>query len=153
MYRGRIGFDTNQKASLQNFLKDSPLKSFSESMISEKLGYRLDIITNKYPDSEQVIARTKDENTNIFNEVPLNMSWPDGIYSLSHLAIPFPKDDPLYGINPLKTPFRHIQLGNIYLRGERNVLRIPENDLMRLRCNPFWDYIESRIKKAILEDN
>lgn len=148
-----ILFDTNRKASLQNFLKTPSLYSIKESMISEKLGYRLDIITNKNPDSEQVVVRTKDENTNIFNEVPLNMSWPDGIYSLSHLAIPFPMDDPLYGINPLKTPRSHIQLGNIYVRGERNVLRIPEQDLMRLRCNPFWDYIESRIKKAIFEDN
>jgi hypothetical protein len=140
-----ILFDTNQRALLRNFLKTSPLASLNESRMSENRNYTLAIITNKNSDSEEIIARIQDENTNSFNEVPLNMSWPDGIYSLSHLAIPFPMDDPLYGINPSKPHPDHIQLGNIYLKGERNVLRIPEKDLMRLRCNPFWDYVKSRI--------
>jgi esterase/lipase len=147
-----ILFDTNQRALLRNFLKTSPLASLNESRMSENRNYTLAIITNKNSDSEEIIARIQDESTNSFNEVPLNMSWPDGIYSLSHLAIPFPMDDPLYGINPSKPHPDHIQLGNIYLKGERNVLRIPEKDLMRLRCNPFWDYVKSRIKKAIAEE-
>ena len=146
-----IVFDTNQGALLRNLLKTSPLASLNESKTSDKRGYTLAIITNKNADSKEIIVRTQDENTNSFNEVPLNMRWPDGIYSLSHLAIPFPMDDPLYGTNPLKTQHNHIQLGNINIRGERNVLRIPEKDLMRLRCNPFWEYVKKRIEKAIIE--
>ncbi|MHC5183262.1 MAG: hypothetical protein ACYSPI_03175, partial [Planctomycetota bacterium] len=49
-------------------------------------------------------------------------------------------------------PRSHIQLGDIYMRGERNVLRIPEKDLMRLRCNPFWEYVKRRIEEAITKD-
>jgi hypothetical protein len=37
------------------------------------------------------------------------------------------------------------------MRGERNVLRIPEKDLMRLRCNPFWEDVKNRIEEAIIE--
>ncbi|MHC5185172.1 MAG: hypothetical protein ACYSPI_13010, partial [Planctomycetota bacterium] len=48
-------------------------------------------------------------------------------------------------------PRSHIQLGDIYMRGERNVLRIPEKDLMRLRCNPFWEDVKNRIEEAIIE--
>ena len=147
-----IIFDTNQRALLKNFLKTSPLKSLDESERSKKRGYTLAIITNKNANSGEIIARTQDESTNGFNDVPLNMSWPDGIYSLSHLAIPFPMDDPLYGTKPLETPQSHIQLGDIYMRGERNVLRIPEKDLMRLRCNPFWEYVRRRIEEAITKD-
>ncbi|MHC4525982.1 MAG: alpha/beta hydrolase [Planctomycetota bacterium] len=145
-----IVFDTNRSASLQDLMKTPPLKSFNESRTS-KTGYRLDIITNENPDSKQVVIKTKEESGSISNDVPLNMSWPDGIYSLSHLAILIPIDDPLYGTNPQKGPYSHIQLGNINTRGERNVLRISENDLMRLRCNPFWEYVKKRIEKAIIE--
>ena len=104
------------------------------------------------PDSKVVVVRTKGENENFFNDIPLNMSWPEGIYSLSHLAIPFPIEDPLYGTNPSTTPNKHVHLGNIYLRGERNVLRIAEKDLTRLRCNPFIDYVKDRINAIIQED-
>ncbi|MHC4961990.1 MAG: alpha/beta hydrolase [Planctomycetota bacterium] len=76
-----IVFDTNQRALLKNFLKTSPLASLNESGISDKRNYTLAIITNKNPDSEDIIARTQDENTNSFNDIPLNLSWPDGIYS------------------------------------------------------------------------
>ncbi|MFZ9024671.1 MAG: alpha/beta hydrolase, partial [Anaerohalosphaeraceae bacterium] len=147
-----ILFDTNKRALLQNFLKTSPLASLNESEAYEKRHYTLAILTNKDPDSKEIIARIHDENATTMNEVPLNMSWPDGIYSLSHLAIPFPMDDPLYGTDSVKPHSRHIQLGSINMRGERNVLRIPEKDLMRLRCNPFWDYITDRIKKVIAEE-
>ncbi|MHC5085942.1 MAG: alpha/beta hydrolase [Planctomycetota bacterium] len=147
-----ILFDTNQRALLQNFLKTSPLASLNESEASDKRNFTLAIITNKDADSKEIIARIQDENAATFNEVPLKMSWPDGIYSLSHLAIPFPMDDPLYGTDSVKPHSRHIQLGSINMRGERNVLRIPEKDLMRLRCNPFWDYVTDRIKKVIAEE-
>ena len=80
------------------------------------------------------------------------MSWPAGVYSLSHLAILFPIDDPLYGLINLKSPPTNIQIGNLDTRGERGVLRISERDILRLRCNPFWDYVKSSVKKAIAED-
>ena len=147
-----VVFDTNQKALLQNFLKTSPLKSFNESTMPKKHGYTLSIITNKDVDSGEVIARTRNEDSSSFNDVPLNMRWPDGIYSLSHLAIPFPMDDPIYGIKSPDSPKSHIKLGDIYMRGERNVLHIPEKDLMRLRCNPFWEYVKKRIKATITKD-
>ena len=148
-----VAFDTNRYALLHNFLKTPQLKAFSKSGISQKLSFRLTIITNKDPNSEEIVARTKEENADSFKEVALNMRWPRGIYSLSHVAMPFPVDDPLYGTNPSKATYNHVQLGNVYMRGERNVLRISEQDLMRLRCNPFWDYVESRIKNTIFKDN
>ncbi|MHC4258522.1 MAG: hypothetical protein ACYSUH_09160, partial [Planctomycetota bacterium] len=85
--------------------------SLNESEASDKRNFTLAIITNKDADSKEIIARIQDENAATFNEVPLKMSWPDGIYSLSHLAIPFPMDDPLYGTDSVKPHSRHIQLG------------------------------------------
>jgi hypothetical protein len=61
--------------------------------------------------------------------------------SLSHVALPFPPDDPLYGERP---PGKGLFLGQPAIRGERGLLRIPSDWLLRLRHNPFYDYLERR---------
>ena len=72
------------------------------------------------------------------------MRWPHEVYSLSHVALPFPPDDPVYGgPNAGKSP--GIQLGDIALRGEKGVLQVSGTDMLRLRWNPFHDYVAKRI--------
>jgi hypothetical protein len=70
--------------------------------------------------------------------------WPKGVYSLSHVALPFPPDDPIYG-GPEVADGPGLQIGNLALRGERGVLQVSATDIMRLRWNPFFDYMENRI--------
>ena len=69
-------------------------------------------------------------------ESPLGLSWPDSVYSLAHVALPFPAGDPVYGIHPTGGS-SGVHLGDIALRGERGVLKIPASDMLRLRSNPF----------------
>jgi len=74
----------------------------------------------------------------------IGLSWPKDIYSLTHVALPFPPQDTLYGGHPQdKSP--GIQLGAISLRGERSVLQIPAADMLRLHWNPFYPYVELRV--------
>ena len=73
----------------------------------------------------------------------LGMQWPDGVISLSHVALPFPADDPIYGAGPPPSEDT-IFLGESNIRGERNLLRIPASLLIRLRHNPFFPYLERR---------
>ena len=68
------------------------------------------------------------------------------MFSLSHVAIPFPPDDPVYGGVPKAgTGEAGIALGSIFIRGERNLLLIPDNYFRRLRYNPFFAYLSSRV--------
>jgi hypothetical protein len=60
------------------------------------------------------------------------------------VALPFPPDDPLYGALAPKDA-GELFLGQQALQGERGVLTIPENFLLRLRHNPFYAYQEARI--------
>ena len=54
----------------------------------------------------------------------IGLVWPDHVYSLSHIALPFPGNDPLYGgDDPGESP--GIQLGTVALRGEKGVLQVP----------------------------
>ncbi len=64
--------------------------------------------------------------------------------SLSHVALPFPPNDPVYGQSePNDT--ETIYLGQIPLQGERGLLLFSAEWLLRLRYNPFYDYVESRV--------
>jgi hypothetical protein len=38
-----------------------------------------------------------------------------------------------------------IHLGDIALRGERGVLHIPPAEMLRLRWNPFYSFLETRV--------
>jgi len=142
-------FDFNQNAFMKNYIKSPLLRSILEAQKSKRLSYALTIITNSDQDSDLVVARTKDEDMDSFAQVQLQQSWPQGVYSLSHVAIPFPVDDPVYGIETSNTSSDHIQLGSLYLRGEKGGLRISEKVMLRLRCNPFWEYVSGRLNDLI----
>jgi len=58
--------------------------------------------------------------------------------------LPFPPDDPLYGVNQPKDS-KTVFLGQMAIKGEKNLLRFPADWLLRLRHNPFYDYLETRV--------
>ena len=73
----------------------------------------------------------------------LDLAWPKSIYSLSHVALPFPANDPLYGVEE-EEQSPGIRLGSLAPRGEKGVLQVPAADMLRQRWNPFYSYIEQR---------
>ena len=66
---------------------------------------------------------------------------------MSHIALPFTEDDPLYGRIPHAE--HPLQLGAIALRGERNALVVPEASLNRLSYNPFHAYMSAQIEALL----
>ena len=67
----------------------------------------------------------------------------EAVFSLSHVALPFPPDDPLYGSSPPEKSGQ-LFLGSQALQGERGLLKISGDYLLRLRHNPFYDYLQRR---------
>ena len=64
--------------------------------------------------------------------------------SLSHVALPISPDDPLYGRRP-PTSDRILFLGQMAIQGERGLFKLPTDWLLRIRHNPFYDFLEQRI--------
>ena len=62
---------------------------------------------------------------------------------MSHVALPIPPDDPLYGRRPPDNE-DVLFLGEMALQGERGLLIFPDDWLLRLRFNPFYTYLETR---------
>ena len=71
------------------------------------------------------------------------------MYSVSHVAIPFPLTDPVYGRDEIAGAPPVIRLGTLSPRGERAVFSVPSDTLLRLTCNPFFEYQRGRLAKWI----
>jgi hypothetical protein len=70
------------------------------------------------------------------------------VFSLSHVALPFAPDDPLYGYEAPRDD-RHLQLGSVEVRGENGVLNVPGWMLTRQRSNPFHRYLLDRVESFV----
>lgn len=136
-------FNINLHSGIQSLLKWSPSQLVKALRRNPNRNYVLGLVTNQSTASEKMIFQTLQPGSEITTDVDLNLSWPTDVYSLTHVALPFPPDDPVYGgEESLKSS--GIQLGQTALRGERGALRIPASDLLRLRWNPFYDFLEDR---------
>ena len=65
------------------------------------------------------------------------------------MAIPIPPDDPLYGVIEHPDADPRLKIGDLSPRGEKQVLTVPVNIMMRLRHNPFFDYMEKRLNQIL----
>ncbi|MHC4946961.1 MAG: alpha/beta hydrolase [Planctomycetota bacterium] len=141
-------FDVNMTGDLEGFIRDNHRPLLKGLEQSDALPYRLTVITNEGSGSIAAVARTKPERSAEFTETPLGVEWPPQAFSLSHVAIPFAPDDPLYGtVDDPKA--EHLRIGALTLRGERNVLTIPASYLVRLRHNPFHAFMLERMRAAV----
>jgi hypothetical protein len=135
-------FDINRTAIKTPLLIDDPGPQTARIMDDPALPFAVTLIANESADSDRVVALAKPPFSAVVTErTPLELDWPDDVVSLSHVALPFPPDDPLYGERP---PGKGLFLGQPAIRGERGLLRIPSDWLLRLRHNPFYDYLERR---------
>ncbi len=106
-------------------------------------GFTVSLITNRFGADGPVIERHWPAGQATFTDTPLRQTWPEEVYSLSHVALPFPPEDPVYG-GSQAAPSPGVQLGNLVMRGENGVLTISPAAMLRMRWNPFYSYLEGR---------
>ena len=137
-------FDINRFAAKSSLLISDPAPFTNRLMAEKELPFVITLITNENPESREVVARRKlPLAAEVSNTEALNLAWPRGVISLSHVALPFEPDDPLYGQGPPRKEDT-LFLGRMAIQGERDLLKIPYSFLVRIRYNPFYDYLETR---------
>jgi len=141
-------FDINRVSEVEQLLKEDPGPKIEAMFRDESLSFTVSLVTNESNDSRGVVVRRKMPGSLKIAEISLGLKWPRGIYSLSHVALPFPINDPLYG-GSCSGGNPGIRLGNMELRGERGVLLISAADMLRLRWNPFYPYMERRLLEFV----
>jgi alpha-beta hydrolase superfamily lysophospholipase len=144
-------FDVNRTLKFTPLLRQSSYVAVDVLAPKTPQPYRFTVIANASDDTDTTVERSIAPGRLDAEIRPLNLSYPPGIFSLSHVAIPFPMDDPLYGIQPdpqTKSEFGY-SLGTIEARGERGALIVDQDYLTRLSCNPFFSYLLERVDDAI----
>ncbi len=136
-------FDINRSKIKSTLLVSDPGPLTTALMQDDTLSFHLTIVGNEAPDSDRVVSRRKNPHSSSVSIEPLGVDWPVGVISLSHVALPFPMDDPLYGTRPYDSE-GILHLGNIAFQGERGLVKFPADWLLRLRHNPFYDFQERR---------
>ncbi len=134
-------FDMNHIAEVDHLLAGNPTAVLDGLLKQSARPYALSIITNRGESAANAdVFLRRRVNGGKFETSALDLSWPDGVYSLSHIALPFPISDPWYGAGR----DGKLTLGNLALRGERGGLRISPADMLRQRWNPFFPYLLKR---------
>ncbi len=141
-------FDINRFTEATPLLKATTEKLTRKLLADSALPFNLTVVTNQDESSRHLVARHKAPRSRHVENKPLNLEWPRGVYSLSHIALPFPPDDPWYGQASMNNP-NTVPLGHIELHGEKGLLAIPSNFVIRLRYNPFYSYLSQKITTAL----
>ncbi len=100
--------------------------------------YDVSVIRNRGVDKQGVEVATLLAGAREFVHAERDQRWPDGFFSLSHIALTFRADDSVYGDGKgdSELPF---SLGALAPRGEAGLLKLNSDYFLRARYNPFYE--------------
>jgi alpha-beta hydrolase superfamily lysophospholipase len=144
-------FDVNRTVKFGPLLRPSSYVALEQLTPKTPQPYRFTAIVNANEDSHATVERSIAPGQVQAADRPLALPYPPGIFSLSHLSIPIPMDDPLYGMlpDPRSRNEFGFNLGAMDARGERGALVVDQDFLTRLPSNPFFPYLIARVAEGI----
>lgn len=142
-------FDLNRAADLTPFISEASEVALPNLLPPGPRTYRTTVITNATPQTENMVERSTAAGKTDEQTRALNLSYPKDVYSLSHVALPFPSTDGLYGSEPDPKEDFGIRLGRKSMRGEVGALVVSLDSLLRMTSNPFYPYMHDRIEEVI----
>jgi len=145
-------FDVNRHQALAGVIAPTQVAALERIRNATHLPYRVTLIANQNAESLDVASYVREAGTSEARMTPLPLAWPEGVFSLGHVALPFPPDDPVYGLTPDPKAALRYPLGAFAGRGESGALIVPLGMFARLRCNPFFDVIRSKVAETCRED-
>lgn len=136
-------FGLNRVDVIEHLLSGNPTEELTTLLAEPNPAFSLTALVNARENdgslTRDVVIRRRAAGKDAITDEATEMAWPKDVFSLSHIALPFPQEDPLYG---------HGQsgdipnLGNRALRGERGTLVISPGEMLRQRWNPFYPWLE-----------
>jgi alpha-beta hydrolase superfamily lysophospholipase len=145
-----VMFDVNRLPAMSTLQRADSARLIERLQRSPRR-YTLDVVTNAGSDDGRVqIERLNPEG--VRSTRATGLQWPAGLVSLSHVALPFPGDDPVYGFIAGSGRDGIPSLGSLLLRGEAGATTVALGGLTRLRSNPFWALIQADIEALVSAD-
>ncbi|HET9568944.1 MAG TPA: hypothetical protein VFP16_11275, partial [Vicinamibacterales bacterium] len=138
-------FDFNRHARLDPFIRPEDYSLIPRLFEGRARSYRVTVVTNVGKDTLEAQARNVEPGSTTPVDESIGLQWAHDTFSLSHVALPFSPDDPVYGSSAAESPTGPVALGLLSPRGERSVLTVPVEVLMRVSSNPFFPYLAQRL--------
>lgn len=142
-------FDLNRSATFGPLLRPGREALLDQILPAGTRSFTTSVITNASADRRDVVERVTPAGSTTEKTRDVGLSFPFDVYSLSHIALPFPLNDALYGMQPDPADNFGINLGAIAVRGERATLVVSQDLLTRMSSNPFFPYLIGRIEQQI----
>ena len=142
-------FDINRAANVGILLRPRAETALERLLPEASRNYATTAIGNAGPGDPAVVARSVAAGSRDATVTPLGLDYPPDVFSMSHIALPFPPSDGLYGSAPDPDDAFGVTLGNIATRGETGTLIVGLDTLLRNSSNPFYAYVARRIEEGI----
>ncbi|WP_338559836.1 alpha/beta hydrolase [Erwinia sp. E_sp_B01_3] len=142
-------FDVNQSVQLSPLMRSSARHAAAQLLPPPPRHYTTTLVTNASVQGNNEVANTTAAGSTTTVSTPLGLSYPADVYSLSHVALPFPLTDSLYGRTPEHPNEFGVSFGSLAPRGERSVLIVSLDSLMRQSSNPFYPWVLQRVNATI----
>jgi alpha-beta hydrolase superfamily lysophospholipase len=142
-------FDVNRNVKFGPLLRPSAETALSRIVPPGVRTYRLTIVTNAGEGTDDAVERVVEAGETAERNQLLGLQYPKGVFSLSHVALPFPLSDSLYGLTPDQSEDFGVHLGSLAPRGERGTLIVSLDALLRMSSNPFFAYMAQRIEERL----
>ena len=142
-------FDLNRNAKFGPLLRRSTDTVLARLLPDPPRKFTTTVITNENRNSSEMVERVTPAGATTEQVRALDLRYPRDVFSLSHLALPFPLSDSLYGMEPESDEDFGVQLGAMATRGERGILIVTIDSLSRMSSNPFFPYLMQRVEQGI----
>jgi len=142
-------FDINRSSTVAPLFTAATGRELGRLLPVPPRRYEVTVLADAAPGRTDVVERVTPAGASAETVSPTGLVYPADVYSLSHIAIPFPITDGLYGTDPDPADNFGIHLGDMVARGERGTLIIDQDTLMRMSSNPFYPYMIDQIERNI----
>ncbi|TDI89243.1 MAG: alpha/beta fold hydrolase [Chloroflexi bacterium] len=137
-------FDINRNVHMESLMVKDPGADVGAVLANADSAFAVRLLTNESEESAGIAIKHRKAGETKVRVTSTDMVWPEDVYSLSHIALPMPVTDSLYGRGSSEQS-PGVSLGKLALYGERGLLRIPAADQLRQRWNPFYPYLGKRV--------
>lgn len=147
-----VVFDVNRTDAIQGLIAAGPLEDLETIRNATNLPFRVTLIANSGPETRAVAAYAREAGAADVAKAELGLEWPSSVFSVGHVSLPFPPDDPVYGTALPADAQPPFNLGAVAVRGESGALVLSLDAFSRLRSNPFFDVIRAKIDETLARD-
>ena len=145
-------FDINRDTAFAPLIRPVFVNMASMLLPDLPQRYKISLIGNAGAGDSSAVERTAMPGATDYTVRQLGVTYPPNVFSLSHVSLPFPENDSLYGSSPdpQKKDEFGVNLGLIAnAQGERGILAINTGLFFRISSNPLFPYLEKRLNEVI----